>query len=471
MRFWLAFVVVFLAAVAPAIAQEAEAPASATPLSDVLDPVGEEAGPEASDSEVAVDPISDDADIAERIRGILDATAKFEGLRVEVTEGVVFLRGSTANKDMKALAGDLVRRTKDAVAVVNEITVVEGPWWDTGPAYEELRALAREAVRLVPLLILAAIVLTLTVVLAGGVSRLLARPLGRVTDSDLVLNVLRKVIYVLVLLAGLYLFLRITGLTRIALGLISGTGILGLVVGFAFRDIAENFLASLLISVQKPFRLGDVIQVDGHTGLVQAVTTRGTVLVDFDGNHIQIANSTVYKNTIKNFSANPKVRAEFSVGIGYDAGIRTAQNTVLAVLTEHPAVLDEPGPRVLVETLGSSTINLRVFFWVDGHEHDKLKVLSAAMRLCVRALERAGVSMPDDAREVIFPQGVPVQQLESGDAARGPSSENTETADGPRSDLADDHATEAEGDLGSDVAELERQAEASRRPEDGATVL
>ena len=261
---------------------------------------------------------------------------------------------------------------------------MRGPGGTPAPAQKELRSLGRESVRLLPLLLIAAVLLTLTVLAAGAVSGFLARPLYRFTDSELVRSVLRKLVYAVVLLLGLYLFLRITGLTRIALGLISGTGILGLVVGFAFRDIAENFLASLLISVQKPFRLGDVIGVDGHTGVVQAVTTRGTVLVDFEGNHIQIANSTVYKNTIKNFTANPKVRAEFAVGIGYDAGITAAQDTILGVLREHPAVLGDPEPTVLVEALGSSTINLRVYFWVNGARLDKLKVLSAAMR-AVRA--------------------------------------------------------------------------------------
>ena len=451
----------------PALAQEGD-PAT-DPVAEALDPAGDETALEESGSEVAVDPVSEDADIAERVHAILTATGKFEDLEVQADEGVVFLRGRTAEPAMRELAGNLVRRTRDAVAVVNEVTVDEGPWWDTGPARRELRELGREAVRLVPLLAIAAVLLTLTVLAAGAVSGFLARPLYRFTDSGLVRNVLRKVVYALVLLAGLYLFLRITGLTRIALGLVSGTGILGLVVGFAFRDIAENFLASLLISVQKPFRLGDVIAVDGHTGVGQAVTTRGTVLVDFEGNHIQIANSTVYKNTIKNFTANPKVRAQFTVGIGYDAGITSAQETILGVLRDHPAVLGDPGPTVLVEDLGSSTINLKVYFWVNGARNDKLKVLSAVMRLCVRALEAAGVSMPDDAREVIFPQGVPVRRL--GSDASGQSPERKEAVIQEDTRDAEDHATEAEGDLSSDVGSIEKQAAASRRPEDGATVL
>src|SRR5690606_3279323 len=124
-----------------------------------------------------------------------------------------------------------------------------------------------------------------------------------------------------VLLIGIYLVLRITGLTKIAATVVGGTGLIGLILGFAFRDIVENFLASVLISIQRPFRLGETIQVLNFTGVVQAVTTRGTVLMTLEGNHVQIPNTTIYKEAIVNLSANPNIRMDFMVGIGYDASI------------------------------------------------------------------------------------------------------------------------------------------------------
>ncbi|MEM6561551.1 MAG: mechanosensitive ion channel family protein, partial [Planctomycetota bacterium] len=268
----------------------------------------------------------------------------------------------------------------------------------------------------------------------------------------------------LVILGGLYLFLRITGLTAIALTVVSGTGIIGLVIGFAFRDIAENFLASILISVQTPFQIGDVVEVTGYTGVVQKVTMRGTVLVDFDGNHIQIANATIYKSTIKNFTANPKLRLTFVIGIGYDASVKLAQDAALKVLNHHSAVLDDPEPTVLADNLGSSTINMKIYFWIDGSKHNGLKVKSSMIRLVLRALENAGISMPDDAREIIFPDGVPVRQVEE------PTKPAPASTPATVIDTAEE-ATAGEDGLTSDVDDIRKQAEESRDPEEGADIL
>ncbi|MEC9372522.1 MAG: mechanosensitive ion channel domain-containing protein, partial [Planctomycetota bacterium] len=237
------------------------------------------------------------------------------------------------------------------------------------------------------------------------------------------------------------------------------------------RDIAENFLASLLLSIQRPFRLGDLIEVDGHLGIVRKVTSRGTLLIDFDGNHIQIANSTVYKNTIKNYTANPLVRINFMVGIGYDDTISHAQQIIRGVLDAHPSVLSDPEPLVLVEQAGASTINLRVYAWIDGARHSMLKMKSSLIRLVVNALADAGVSMPDEAREVIFPKGVPITQAEAPPPRpkREPDVAPSPARDGPVRDEA--VAVEAEGDLTSEAPELERQANRARDPEKGANVL
>ena len=159
-----------------------------------------------------------------------------------------------------------------------------------------------------------------------------------------------------VFLFGLYLVLRISGLTRLAMTVVGGTGVLAIVIGFAFRDIAENFLASVFISIQRPFGRGDLIEVAGYKGYVQSVNTRSTLLMTLEGNHVQIPNSTIFKDTITNFTANPNARFDFSVGIGYDDSITTAQSVALAVMRDHPAIINDPEPLVLVESLGAATV-------------------------------------------------------------------------------------------------------------------
>jgi hypothetical protein len=132
---------------------------------------------------------------------------------------------------------------------------------------------------------------------------------------------------------------------------------------------------------------------------------------------------------------------------------------------------------VLVEQLASSTINLRVYFWVDGAQHSKLKVRSALMRMALRALEEENVSMPDDAREIIFPAGVPVRMLEQPvDASGKPQPQPAQpapsaAAEEMREEDRHDEATSAEGNLESETAELNEQARRSRSPEEGADIL
>ena len=441
-------------------------------LAQPVDPSAEEVGAELLDSAqtVEVEAPMADAEIARRLGDIYEATERFAPLSVEVRDGVVFLRGRTREERYREWASELARKTQDVVAVVNDIVVDRGPLWSLAPAWREALELWRQFIQTLPLLVLGAVVLGMTLLFANALSRSLVNPLRGVTDSDLLQGVLRKTIHVVVVLFGVYLFLRISGLTQVALAIISGTGLVGLVLGFAFRDIGENFLSSILISVQKPFQLGDLIEVEGNLGIVQKVTTRGTMLVDFEGNHIQLANATVYKSTIKNFTANPSRRIDFAVGIGYDASIVAAQDVALGVLRQHSAVLNDPEPTVLVEALGAATINLRVYFWIDGHRHSVFKMQSALIRLIVRAFEEAGISLPDEAREVIFPQGVPVQ------LAREPAQQAPlpPLAQRPLPALRQDAEREvspAEGDLASEVGEIEKQARASRAPDQGGDIL
>jgi small-conductance mechanosensitive channel len=132
-----------------------------------------------------------------------------------------------------------------------------------------------------------------------------------------------------------------------------------------------------------------------------------------DGNHVQIPNATVYKSTIKNFSSMPSRRAEFTVGIGYESSTAAAQAIIDRILRAHPAVLDEPEPLVLVDALGDATVNLRIYYWFDSATFAPNKINSALLRLSKDALLEDGIELPDPAREVVFPKGVPVTRLES----------------------------------------------------------
>ncbi len=438
---------------------------SAQPIEGSADPPVPTKPPEGkpeAPGKVEVKPAADDDEIGHRIADILAATGWFGEPEVRVQEGVVFLQGTTQNDESKQWASDLAKNTQGVVAVVNQIEVSPTTVWDFEPTLAVLGDLVRGLVRLLPLIVVALVVIFISWLFARLTVIVLRRGLIGRSLSRLLREVIARAGGMLVMVAGLYLVLRIAGLTQLALTVVGGTGLIGLVVGIAFRDITENFLASLFLSLQQPFREGDLIEVASVTGYIQRLTSRTTVLMTLDGNQVQVPNATVFKSTIRNFTSNPTLRNDFVVGIGYDNAISFAQDVALKVLADHPAVLDEPEPWVLVESLGASTVNLRVYFWLDGSRHSWLKVRSSIIRLVKRAFQDADISLPDEAREMTFPDGVPVRMIEGEGSGLAPIA----AAAGAKkpSMEPDTVATKAEGGLGSEAEDIKEQARHSWTP-------
>ncbi len=416
--------------------------------------------------QIKVQPTEEDQTIAKRLTNILQATGWFSEITVQVEEGVVFLDGRSNSKSNRAWAGELAGRVIDVVAVVNRIQVTGRSPWDFSPAVGELSNIWRGVLQGVPRFGLGVIVLVLVWLVAKLTTLGLRKVLGQ-RFNPILRDVAVRLFSILVFLFGFYLALQIAGLSGLSATVLGGTGIAGLIAGIAFRDLLENYLASILISIRNPFRLGDLVEISSHLGIVERVTTRGTVLMNQDGNHVQIPNAIVYKSIIRNYTANPNRREMFEVGIGYENQASHAQKVALEVMSNHPAVLSEPELLVLVDRLGSATVNLKVYFWYDGSKYNGLKVRSSLIRMVKQSFEQENISMPDEAREILFPEGVPVRMLKSPSDQEG--REITHTVSPPP--LHEEITIAAEGDLCSEELQLRDQARASRVPEEGESLL
>ena len=395
-------------------------------------------------AKVDVNPVAKDEEIANRLANIMMATEWFENPRVAVREGVVFLEGVSATADQKEWATKLASNTEDVVAVANRMVVRSSSMWDFSPAWNELDDLSRSSSQSLPALFISMVLLLLALAAAQGVALLTRRIVSKRTDNPLLRDMIVKATALPIVLIGLYLALRTSGLTRLAATLLGGTGLVGLVLGIAFRDIAENFLASLLISVQRPFRVGDTINVDRYTGLVVSVTTRGTTIMTLEGHYVRIPNSTIYKSTLVNLTTNPKQRGNFTLSIPTDESLAKTQEMVLNVLKQHEAVLEEPEPLALVERLLRGVAILRVYFWTNVHKHDKEKVKSALLRLSKLAID----NRPSTPRPLNNSRNL-------GDPS------NAESAP----------STPAEGTLRSDDTNIKKQAREVNRPDEGVDLL
>ena len=422
-------------------------------------------------AKVDVKPVAQDEEIRKRLQTVLDATDWFTDPQVRVQEGVVFLSGQVESDGLRKWAGDLARNTQDVVAVANRIEVPQPSAWDFRQTSSSIAALWRDFIRAMPFLLFGLLILALSVGTALLATRGVRALLRHRIRTKLLQNVIARAAGGFVVLCGVYLILRVSGLTQLALTLVGGTGLIGLVLGIAFRDITENFLSSIFLSIQRPFETGDLVEIAGVTGYVQQLNMRTTILMTLDGNLAQIPNATVYKSILGNFTTNANRREDFVVGIGYGDAINEAQEIARKVLADHPAVLKDPEPSVLADSLGSATVNLRVYFWLNGREHSWLKVRSSVIRLVKLAFQNHGIEMPDEAREVVFPQGVPVTMLaEKAADAQGAATAKRLPAESRHQDL-EVVSTKAEAGLYSESSVIEEQAREARPLKEGENLL
>lgn len=420
-------------------------------------------------AKVNVKPHVYDQDISERLKSILEASGWFTDPKVEVKDGIVFLYGYTDSYEYKKWAKELANNTEDTVAVVNHIQVRTSFAWNFEPFLEGLHEQWQGLLKAIPSLFFGVIILIITWLIAKGATFFTHLLVKSHIDNALLQRVVVWGVGLGIILIGLYSIFHLMGLTTVALTVVGGTGLLGIILGIAFKEITENLLASIFLSINNPFHKGDLIEIEGVTGYVQSLTVRSTILINLEGNYVQIPNATVYKSKIRNYTSNPNRREKFTIGISYSSSISDAQEIALEVLKNHPTVLNDPEAWVLVDNLSSAVVNLRVYFWIDGRKHSWLKVRSSVIRLIKRAFQAEGISMPDETRERVFPDGIKVWMNPK--ESHEPSMPSSPTATALLNEEDRSIATEAEGELHSEAENIQKQSHQSQTPEKGRNLL
>ncbi|MEN8893639.1 mechanosensitive ion channel family protein [Planktotalea arctica] len=343
-----------------------------------------------------------DAAIAVRIRDILGELEGYEDVTVTVTSGIVTLRGTTLDSERIARLNALTGRVKGVVAIENEVTETTDVVKRLNPAVERFRARMGQVIAFIPLASVALLAFILIVLLGFFVARL-RQPWNRLAPNAFIADIYRQILRLAFMVAGLVVALDIMGASALLSTILGAAGIIGLAIGFAVKDTVENFIASIMLSIRQPFRPNDTIEIGGDTGKVIRLTSRATILLSFDGNHIRIPNATVFKSRIVNFSRNDERRFKFSLGLAPDTDFVDAQRIALDRLQELPFVLQAPAPAVWIDEIGDSTISITCTGWIEQHKSSLVAARGEAIRLVKLALEHAGVQMPEPTYRVLSP--------------------------------------------------------------------
>ncbi|WP_420460802.1 mechanosensitive ion channel family protein [Neolewinella sp.] len=230
-----------------------------------------------------------------------------------------------------------------------------------------------------------------------------SRILSRMEDP-LMGRFLVTTLRLLVAIGAALLALRAAGLSGIATALFSAIGASAVILGFAFKDIGENFISGIILAFNRPFNVNDTIRVVDHFGKVKSLQFRYTHIKTFDGKDVYIPNSDVLTQPVQNYTADGFIRYDFNVGIAYEDDIQGAKEAIQQILDEHHLIIRDADHVSFVaeDELAASTVNLRVYFWVDTTDFraGALKVRGEVIRDIKNQIDKTGYSLPADITEI-----------------------------------------------------------------------
>ena len=179
--------------------------------------------------------------------------------------------------------------------------------------------------------------------------------------------------------------------------IVAGLGIVGIAVGFAAQSTLSNFIAGITLLIERPFRIGDWVTINGQDGKVVKIALRTTWLRTRDNIFTMIPNDNVASSEIINYSAEGATRLNIPVGIAYKESARAARDVIMPVLLAHSEVLQGPGmePRVVVKTLGNSSVDLEVKIWITPDNLEvQPRIMADVLEKIKEALDEADIEIP-----------------------------------------------------------------------------
>ena len=275
---------------------------------------------------------------------------------------------------------------------------------ETGKLIQSFQDSWDSFVEQIPSILAAILVIALGIFIANKLTDLSRKFIAGKSADPLMTNFLIKAIKTVFVIIVIMFGLKVAGLDGIATGVLTAAGASAVILGFAFKDIGENFISGIILSFNRPFNINDTVSIGDIFGRVKSMEFRYTKLKTFDGKDVYIPNSDVIKKPVFNFTEDGYFRMDFMVGIAYENDIDKAKKIILDTMNSHPLSLkdEDREPFVMTDELGVNSVNIKVFFWVaaEDYRRDALMIRSEMINQVKINLLTNGISMPANIQEL-----------------------------------------------------------------------
>ncbi|MGJ3236373.1 mechanosensitive ion channel family protein [Marivirga sp.] len=258
-------------------------------------------------------------------------------------------------------------------------------------------------VDMIPNMLLSVILLILFIVLSRLVRRLFIKVFRKSSDNKALEGLFSTIIYYAMLGIGLFIILDILNLNKAVTSLLAGVGVVGLALGFAFQDIAANFVSGIILAFRKPFMIGDVVVVGDLMGIVDRTNLRVTVIRTYQGQEVYVPNKDVLSNPITNYSVLEQRRIDLAVGVSYGDDLHKVRDLVLNTLQNLDGVIRKEDMIFTYKEFGDSSINFEIKFWIKFPDNPSfLEMRSKAIMAIKDAFDEHDITIPFPIRTLDF---------------------------------------------------------------------
>ena len=258
-------------------------------------------------------------------------------------------------------------------------------------------------VKMLPNFVLAILVVIAFIFVGKLIKNLSQKVLDRTLKNRSLSSIISKVIYIIVITIGTFIALGLLNLDKAVTSLLAGAGIIGLALGFAFQDIATNFIAGFFMAIKRPFKIGQVIHCEGHSGVIKHIGIRTTEISSFQGQEVIIPNKMLFQNPLINDSENIYKRIDLNVGVSYGEDLERVRDIAIESVKKTPNINKDKDIDLVYLEFGDSSINFRVMIWVEYKSQlEFLKSQSEAIIAIKKAFDREDIMIPFPIRTLDF---------------------------------------------------------------------
>lgn len=261
----------------------------------------------------------------------------------------------------------------------------------------------KEFIRLLPNIVIAALVLVLGIYFAKLLRKVALKIFQRFTQHEAISNLFSSFVYVVGIIITLFITLSVLHLDKAVFSILTGAGIAGIALAFAFQDIAANFFAGIFLSIRKPLRIGDLVKSQEIMGKVLAINMRDTFIQTFNGQIVIVPNKDIFQNSLENYTRSTKRRFELTVGVSYGDDLEKVKQVAIQAVKKVSLLDPDEPPRFFYESFADSSINFVLQIWINSTEQPIfLQARSEAIMLVKKAFDENNISIPYPIRTLDF---------------------------------------------------------------------